>query len=133
MTTDSTSTKQSKNEEIMTKFSAERSKIEDHPEQELFLWALLLNRKNLADYFWKAGNDHIGGALVASMIMKSLAEKAKAEVELSLFQELMQNSMSVHLHLLLSQSSECLKVSFYYFSSNSKCMRLVKSINTRTG
>ena len=31
-----------------------------HPERELFLWALLLNRRQLAMLFWKLGQDHIG-------------------------------------------------------------------------
>ena len=33
-----------------------------HPERELFLWALLLNRRQLAMLFWKLGQDHIGAS-----------------------------------------------------------------------
>ena len=31
-----------------------------NPERELFLWAVLLNRRELAQLFWRAGKDHIG-------------------------------------------------------------------------
>ena len=36
-----------------------------HPERELLIWALLLNRKELAMIFWKLGQDHISCALMA--------------------------------------------------------------------
>lgn len=32
----------------------------DNPERELFLWAVLLNRQELAEFFWNKGKDHIG-------------------------------------------------------------------------
>lgn len=31
-----------------------------NPERELFMWAVLFNRRELAELFWKAGKDHIG-------------------------------------------------------------------------
>ena len=35
------------------------------PERELFIWALLFNRKKLALIFWRLGQDQISGALMA--------------------------------------------------------------------
>ncbi len=32
----------------------------DSPERELFLWAVLFNRQELANIFWRMGKDHIG-------------------------------------------------------------------------
>lgn len=31
-----------------------------NPERDLFLWAVLLNRQELAKLFWRMGKDHIG-------------------------------------------------------------------------
>ena len=62
------------------------------PERALFLWALLFNRKELSLIFWKVGKDHIGGALTAAMIMKSLAKVANSEEELDLAHELLKNA-----------------------------------------
>jgi hypothetical protein len=42
--------------------------------------------------FWKAGRDHIGGALTASTLMKSLAEIALQDEELDLADSLLTNS-----------------------------------------
>ena len=30
------------------------------PQRELFIWAILLNRRELAHFFWKIGQDHLG-------------------------------------------------------------------------
>ena len=38
----------------------EEPKLYDHPQRELFLWAILFNREKLSLRFWKAGRDHIG-------------------------------------------------------------------------
>lgn len=32
----------------------------DNPAKHLFFWALLFNRRDLAQFFWKYTNDHIG-------------------------------------------------------------------------
>lgn len=32
----------------------------DHPERELFLWAILFNRRDLTHLFWRIGRDHLG-------------------------------------------------------------------------
>lgn len=37
-----------------------KSDLYDHPQRELFLWAILFNREKLSLRFWKAGRDHIG-------------------------------------------------------------------------
>ena len=38
------------------------------PERDLFLWAVLLNRRDLAKLFWKASKDHIGKAACDSSL-----------------------------------------------------------------
>ena len=40
--------------------TANEDNREFDPIRELFLWSLLLSRKELALLFWKAGKDHIG-------------------------------------------------------------------------
>ncbi len=85
----------------------------DSPERELFIWAVLCNRRELAKLFWRNSKDHIGtkvhycptrnsfcvhcvqfgvalfvtgGALMASALLKALSWEAdkQEEVDLSL-------------------------------------------------
>jgi len=63
-----------------------------YPERELFLWAVLLNRQEIARIFWRASADHIGGALTACMLMRSLAKAADNEGELDLAEQLRVNA-----------------------------------------
>lgn len=65
----------------------------ERPERELFLWALLLKRKSLAVVFWRLGCDHVGGALMASVLSKSLAEVADQEDELDLAGQLQDDAL----------------------------------------
>jgi len=71
---------------------ARRSKPVENPERELFFWALLFGRKDLTMLFWRMGRDHIGGALTASRLWKTLAEAADCEEELDLSEELENSS-----------------------------------------
>ncbi|KAJ8319031.1 hypothetical protein KUTeg_004122 [Tegillarca granosa] len=45
----------------------------EFPQKELFIWALLLNRKDMAYLFWKLTPNCLGGALFASSLLKALA------------------------------------------------------------
>ena len=63
-----------------------------HPERELFFWAILVNRQELSKLFWKAGRDQIGGALVASIMLKSLSEVADRDEEFQLASDLKNSS-----------------------------------------
>lgn len=47
------------------------------PSRELFLWAILQGRLEIAQLFWREGKASIGGALVASQLLKKLALKEK--------------------------------------------------------
>ncbi|XP_076088140.1 transient receptor potential cation channel subfamily M member-like 2 [Mytilus galloprovincialis] len=47
--------------------------------KHLFIWAVLMNRRNLAMLFWKRDGDYICSALFASSLAKRLAENASAE------------------------------------------------------
>ncbi|XP_078610415.1 transient receptor potential cation channel subfamily M member-like 2 isoform X3 [Branchiostoma floridae x Branchiostoma japonicum] len=56
----------------------------ENPMQHLLLWAVLMNRRELALLFWRMGKDHIASALTASKVLKSLAKVADSEEELDL-------------------------------------------------
>ncbi|CAH1255650.1 TRPM5 [Branchiostoma lanceolatum] len=58
------------------------------PENDLFLWAVLTNRRDMARLFWKMGSDHVAAALSASKMLMSLASLAKTEEQLVLYQDL---------------------------------------------
>ncbi|XP_019640471.1 PREDICTED: transient receptor potential cation channel subfamily M member 2-like [Branchiostoma belcheri] len=64
----------------------------DGPETDLFLWAVLTNKKDMARLFWRMGSDHIAAALSASKILMSLADLAKKEEQLVLHQDLMDHA-----------------------------------------
>ncbi|XP_078671110.1 transient receptor potential cation channel subfamily M member-like 2 isoform X2 [Branchiostoma floridae x Branchiostoma belcheri] len=64
----------------------------DGPETDLFLWAVLTNKKDMARLFWRMGSDHIAAALSASKILMSLADLAKKEEQLVLYQDLMEHA-----------------------------------------
>lgn len=44
-----------------------------YPELNLFIWSLLLNRIELAKYFWRIGSFQTAGALIASILYKNMA------------------------------------------------------------
>ncbi|XP_070581222.1 transient receptor potential cation channel subfamily M member-like 2 isoform X2 [Ptychodera flava] len=69
----------------------------DYPEQELYMWAILLNRRNMARLFWQSSSTHIGGALVAAKILRKMSKIAEAEEELELNQDLINHSMDYQL------------------------------------
>ncbi|XP_074649507.1 transient receptor potential cation channel subfamily M member-like 2 isoform X2 [Tubulanus polymorphus] len=62
------------------------------PEKELFIWAVLLNRMELAKLFWRMGQDHIGTTLIAATILKRLSDKAADAEEIDLSLQLEKNS-----------------------------------------
>ncbi|VDI27920.1 baculoviral IAP repeat-containing protein 6 (apollon) [Mytilus galloprovincialis] len=47
--------------------------------KHLFIWAVLMNRRDLAMLFWKRDGDYICSALFASSLAKRLADNASAE------------------------------------------------------
>ncbi|CAH1239415.1 TRPM2 [Branchiostoma lanceolatum] len=56
----------------------------DNPMQHLLLWAVMMNRRELALLFWRMGEDHVASALTASKVLKSLAEIADSKKKLQL-------------------------------------------------
>ncbi|XP_066544155.1 transient receptor potential cation channel subfamily M member 2 isoform X2 [Amia ocellicauda] len=52
--------------------------LED-PARDLFIWAILQNRRELAEIFWEQCKDCITAALAASRILKKLAEEEEGE------------------------------------------------------
>ncbi|XP_033755589.1 transient receptor potential cation channel subfamily M member-like 2 isoform X2 [Pecten maximus] len=80
----------------------------DLPERELFLWALLLNRMDLAKLFWKLGRDHLGSALLAAGLLKGLADVADGEEEIELSVSL-EESAEMFEKLAVDVLSHCYK------------------------
>ncbi|KAI7814824.1 putative transient receptor potential cation channel subfamily M member 5 [Triplophysa rosa] len=48
----------------------------EYPWRDLFLWAILHNRQEMANYFWAMGPEAVPAALVGSKIMKEMAHLA---------------------------------------------------------
>ncbi|XP_077980205.1 transient receptor potential cation channel subfamily M member-like 2 [Glandiceps talaboti] len=69
----------------------------DYPEQELFLWAILLNMRTMARLFWLSTSTHMGSALVAAKILRALSKLAASEEEVELYQDLTNHSMDYQL------------------------------------
>ena len=59
-------------DEVYAEFGNEEVK---NPEQNLFLWALLLNRIHIAIIFWQIGQHQICSALFASKLLKSMSSE----------------------------------------------------------
>ncbi|XP_021379559.1 transient receptor potential cation channel subfamily M member 1-like [Mizuhopecten yessoensis] len=78
------------------------------PERELFLWALLLNRMDLAKLFWKLGKDHLGTALLAAALLKGLAKVADGEEEIELSVSLEESALMFE-KLAVDVLSHCYK------------------------
>nr|XP_006823629.1 PREDICTED: transient receptor potential cation channel subfamily M member 1-like [Saccoglossus kowalevskii] len=78
--------------------SRERDEFKfEYAEKELFLWAVLMNRREMSRLFWQWGSSHIGGALVAGKLLRALSKIAAAEEELELSQDLRNHSMEYQL------------------------------------
>ena len=50
---------------------------ENHAYQELMLWAVVMNRPKLAEYFWEKGGHSIPNALIASAVAEGIAGHPK--------------------------------------------------------
>ncbi|WAQ96697.1 TMP2L-like protein [Mya arenaria] len=59
---------------------------------ELFIFAILLNRRELGKMMWKVGQDQLGAALVACAILKGLSKVADDEEELELSIDLLDHA-----------------------------------------
>ncbi|KAL3875817.1 hypothetical protein ACJMK2_033732 [Sinanodonta woodiana] len=78
----------------------------EHPEKDLFIWAILFNRREMAKMFWKISRNQIGGALVACALLKNLAIKADNDEELELSVSLQEHSV-MYEDLATSVLAEC--------------------------
>ncbi|XP_053387178.1 transient receptor potential cation channel subfamily M member 2-like isoform X2 [Mercenaria mercenaria] len=77
-------------------------------ERELFLWAILFNRRELGKMMWRAGEDQLGAALVACAILKALASVADDDEELELSQDL-EDHANMYEDMAVGVVSECYK------------------------
>ncbi|XP_061167153.1 transient receptor potential cation channel subfamily M member-like 2 [Saccostrea echinata] len=78
----------------------------DNPFQELFLWAVLLNRQEMAKILWKGGKDATAAALVASGMLSSLARETD---DTELAKKLKANSQEFS-NLAIAVLNECYDV-----------------------
>ncbi|XP_062614395.1 transient receptor potential cation channel subfamily M member-like 2 isoform X2 [Saccostrea cucullata] len=78
----------------------------DNPFQELFLWAVLLNRQEMAKILWKGGKDATAAALVASGMLSSLARETD---DTELAKKLKANSLEFS-DLAIAVLNECYDV-----------------------
>ncbi|VDI66637.1 Hypothetical predicted protein [Mytilus galloprovincialis] len=62
------------------------------PFKALFIWAVLMNRREMAELFWKKDSDFICAALYASSLAKKLAESACSEENMELITSFAENS-----------------------------------------
>ncbi|XP_070180370.1 transient receptor potential cation channel subfamily M member-like 2 [Littorina saxatilis] len=61
-------------------------------ERDLFLWAILTNRRKMSLLFWRRGLDHLGGALCASAMLKRLAAIAERTESADISEDLREHS-----------------------------------------
>ncbi|KAH3869061.1 hypothetical protein DPMN_032218 [Dreissena polymorpha] len=59
----------------------------------LFLFAILFNREELAEITWTHCKDHIGAALIASSLLKKLSKIAKMAAEFDIAEDILKVSM----------------------------------------
>ncbi|XP_053120633.1 transient receptor potential cation channel subfamily M member 4 [Hemicordylus capensis] len=59
-----------------------RTELSPNPWSDLFIWAVLLNRREMAMYFWEMAPDAVAGALAAARILRELSHlETEAEEE----------------------------------------------------
>jgi len=75
------------------------------PYGELFIWAVFFRRMSLAQMFWKQCPNKLGSALIASSLLRSLADEAKSAGKLQLAEELNHNSVLVSFISMFSLDS----------------------------
>ncbi|KAI8729643.1 transient receptor potential cation channel subfamily M member 5 [Biomphalaria glabrata] len=85
----------SRSRKIKLKLKMKESYDFDYPERDLFLFAVLFNRRQLADLFLKLGVNHLGTALFGSSLLKALSEKADTDEETNTSLDLMQHSQTL--------------------------------------
>uniref|UniRef100_A0A3Q3GWC1 Transient receptor potential cation channel, subfamily M, member 5 n=1 Tax=Labrus bergylta TaxID=56723 RepID=A0A3Q3GWC1_9LABR len=59
---------------------AELEESSEHPWRDLFLWAVLQNRQQMANYFWAMGPEAVAAALAGCKILKEMA-RLESEAE----------------------------------------------------
>ncbi|KAH9512883.1 hypothetical protein Btru_036871 [Bulinus truncatus] len=69
----------------------------EFPARDLFIFAVLFNRQDLAKFFLKIGSDHIAMSLLGSSILKALSQKADDDEETALSIDLLNHSRSLEM------------------------------------
>ncbi|XP_056397666.1 transient receptor potential cation channel subfamily M member 4-like [Hyla sarda] len=91
------------------------------PWMDLFIWAILQNRDEMATYFWEMGTEAVTSALAASKLLKELSHKELAEkfehLAIGVFNECYRNSENRAFKLLVRRSpvwggATCLQLAY---------------------
>ncbi|KAL7977238.1 hypothetical protein Chor_009187 [Crotalus horridus] len=83
--------------------STYQNKLSPNPWTDLFIWAVLLNRKEMAIYFWEMAPDAVAGALAAAQILRELSHLETETEEVAAMKDL-----AMHFeNLAIGVFSEC--------------------------
>ncbi|XP_005091977.2 transient receptor potential cation channel subfamily M member-like 2 [Aplysia californica] len=78
----------------------------EHPERDLFIFAIMFNRRKMAHLFLNLGVDQIGTALLGCSLLKALSDKADMDEEVSISVNLSQHAQMLET-FAISVLSEC--------------------------
>ncbi|XP_069752796.1 transient receptor potential cation channel subfamily M member 5 [Narcine bancroftii] len=108
----------------------------ENPWRDLFLWAILQNRQELANYFWEMGPEAVPAALAACKILKEMArlesdtETARSmkgakydQLAIDLFSECYANNEDRAFHLLIRKTK---------YWSKATCLQLATEADTKS-
>ncbi|XP_062919303.1 transient receptor potential cation channel subfamily M member 5 [Mobula hypostoma] len=108
----------------------------ENPWRDLFLWAVLQNRQEMANYFWEMGPEAVPAALAACKILKEMArlesdtETARSmkgakydQLAIDLFSECYANSEERAFHLLIRQTK---------YWSKTTCLQLATEADAKS-
>lgn len=90
------------------------SNLFKYPFHDLMLWAVLMNRQQMALFMWQQGEEAMAKALVASNLYKRMAQEADADVlESAISEHLMENAQEF-MKLALEFLSHCYHIDVDY-------------------
>ncbi|XP_058518636.1 transient receptor potential cation channel subfamily M member 5 isoform X2 [Ochotona princeps] len=117
------------------KWPLDLSQKSEDPWRDLFLWAVLQNRHEMATYFWAMGQESVAAALVACKILKEMAHLEPAAEAARTLQEAKYEQLALDLFSeCYSNSEECafaLLVRRNRSWSRTTCLHLAAEADTK--
>ncbi|XP_053308236.1 transient receptor potential cation channel subfamily M member 4-like [Spea bombifrons] len=104
-----------KTQQLNSSTQSYEKKKSQNPWTDLFIWAILQNRDEMATYFWEMGSEAVSSALTASKILKELA-RLESEAEESMA---MRELAAKFEHLAIGVFNEC------YRNSENRAFKLL--------